>query len=182
MQASGLDLLETGSRKPEQATHSEQKLPISLSHSVLCEKERCFFLWQNRPKPNTGMRTGGRLGFGPPNTCLRPFVQNRHSVLVSLCLVLRVGHFHETSQLTINIHYLKDGRSLICSTRCFEEIFWLIRKIWTNYSGNVTRPKALWMRNLLNGFCSFPEFIKWFCSFPKDHWQYFFFPNKTVCS
>lgn len=69
-------LLGTGSWKPDQCTHPILSKTFSLLHYQFSEKERRFFLWQQGPKPDTGMRNGCRQGWGPLHTCLRPLGQD----------------------------------------------------------------------------------------------------------
>lgn len=50
---------------------------FSSSHSQFpVRRKRCFFRWQQGPKPDTGLRTGCRQGCGPLHTRQRPLVQD----------------------------------------------------------------------------------------------------------
>ena len=121
------------------------------------------------PSPARGAQAwgmGAHLASEPQTLVLGPFCRMRSLCSLSQSTSLRIRHFQETSYLTISIHYLKDGNSLeFLPPDVLKKYSDWLEKYGQTIPGMSQDPKSFWMRNLLNGFCSFPEFIKWILFF-----------------
>ena len=118
---------------------------ITAGPLCLCEEERTPLPLAGRsPLQTQGWGWSAAWGSTPRSVSWTLCAGGSRSVLASPPLCSRTKRLYQTHQPPPPPPPLERWWEFrVCPTRCFAEIFWLMRKIWTNYSGNVTRPEVI---------------------------------------